>query len=250
MSSFGGGIGGRTRVGTKVLLNVYDLSPANQYLYAIGCGLHHSGVEILGSEYSFASGAGIFSNTPKTAPNASFREQIVIGTFDGGSYELRQALQSLEDDFQPDSYNLIRKNCNHFANALCWKLLRQTIPSHINRLADLGVCCSCLLPKNLVDHAPVGDPAYDGSGRPSSSSLNITPFSGTGSRLGGAEFTPTTDASGSERQGLLSRTLMPSAGSRTPQQSQRDDLKDRREKAKKAALARLEKQRQESKQSQ
>lgn len=30
----------------------YDLSPVNDYLYAIGMGVHHSGVEILGREYS------------------------------------------------------------------------------------------------------------------------------------------------------------------------------------------------------
>ena len=33
----------------------YDLSPVNDYLYAIGMGLHHSGVEILGREYSVSS---------------------------------------------------------------------------------------------------------------------------------------------------------------------------------------------------
>lgn len=64
--SFGNGYnGGRTRMGTKVILNVYDLSPANDCLYPVGCGLHHTGVEISGTEYSFASGAGVFeSSTP------------------------------------------------------------------------------------------------------------------------------------------------------------------------------------------
>ena len=51
-----------------VVLNIYDLSPANDYLYPIGFGLHHSGVEILGVEYSFASGGGIFESRPKVAP--------------------------------------------------------------------------------------------------------------------------------------------------------------------------------------
>ena len=31
-------------------------------------GLHHSGVEILGKEYSFASGGGVFDSSPKEAP--------------------------------------------------------------------------------------------------------------------------------------------------------------------------------------
>ena len=43
--SFGGGGGGRTRHGMKVILNVYDLSPANEtILNYIGFGIHHSGL--------------------------------------------------------------------------------------------------------------------------------------------------------------------------------------------------------------
>ena len=113
--------GGRTRLGTKVFLNVYDLAPANDFLYPLGFGFHHSGVEILGSEYSVASGAGVFDSTPKQAPGARFREQIEMGAFDGGQAELKAALAELRDDFAPDEYNLIRKNCNHFSkwNSIC-----------------------------------------------------------------------------------------------------------------------------------
>ena len=39
-------------------------------------GIHHSGVEILGREYSFASGGGIFDSSPRDAPGAKFRESI------------------------------------------------------------------------------------------------------------------------------------------------------------------------------
>ena len=75
--------------GTKVVLNIYDLTPANEYLYPVGFGLHHSGVEILGQEYSFAGGGGIFDSTPKQVPNAIFRESIELGHFDGGSLHLK-----------------------------------------------------------------------------------------------------------------------------------------------------------------
>ena len=123
---------------------MYDLSPANNMLYAIGFGLHHSGVEIMGDEYSFASGAGIFQSIPKDAPGAQFRESIELGHFDGGTQELKTAISEVRNDFGPDDYNLVRKNCNHFANALTWALLGRSIPAHVNRLADIGVCCSCL----------------------------------------------------------------------------------------------------------
>jgi hypothetical protein len=81
--------------GTKVILNVYDLSPANDCLYPLGFGLHHSGVEIMGVEYSFASGAGIFEADPKEAAGAKFRESIEIGAFEGGSSELRMVVSGL-----------------------------------------------------------------------------------------------------------------------------------------------------------
>ena len=45
---------------TQVLLNVYDLSPSNDYLFPIGMGLHHTGVEIAGREYSYGSQGGIY----------------------------------------------------------------------------------------------------------------------------------------------------------------------------------------------
>ncbi len=42
-------------------------------------GLHHSGVEVLGREYSFASGGGIFDSTPKDAPGASVSNDFLGG---------------------------------------------------------------------------------------------------------------------------------------------------------------------------
>lgn len=153
-----------------------------------------------------------------------------MGAFDGGQAELTRALDDLRDDFPADEYNLIRKNCNHFAAALCWKLLRKRVPAHVNRLADLGVYCSCLLPKEMVDHAPVGDPnpsASSGGGssgflvkagtRGGPAKQSVNSFSGQGNRLG---------------------STTPTAGKKE------DELTDRREKARKAALARLERNQQ------
>lgn len=220
---------------TKVYLNLYDLSPANEYLYSIGLGLHHSGVEILGSEYSYASGAGIFEMPPKVAPGARFRTQIEMGAFDGGEALVKAALSELREEFGPDDYNLIRKNCNHFANALCWKIMRKNIPSHVNRLANIGVCCSCLLPREMLQNSPVAD---QNASRSETSGFAMVPsnqamihsssFSGTGHKLG---------SSNEEQQGLLSIF-------KKDERSGSDDLTDRREKVRLAALARMEQQRQ------
>lgn len=238
-------------MGTKVILNVYDLSPANDCLYSVGMGLHHSGVEILGREYSFASGGGIFDGSPKEAQGARFREAIELGTFEGGSSELQSAISELRDEFGPDRYNLVRRNCNHFANALVWKLLGRTIPGHVNRLADLGVCCSCLLPKKLLAEAPVGPDAGGGSsggsgqgfrafGRPGSTDKKDD---GPGSSATAA-FTGSGTVLGSQNPGE-SGSRMPLLGSwrgNAGSQKGEDSLTDRREKARMAALARMNKE--------
>ena len=220
--------------------------------------MHHSGVEILGTEYSFASGAGIFDSIPKEVPNAKFRESIEMGIFDGGSNDVKNIIHDLRSDFSGDSYNLILKNCNHFANALCWALLNKTIPGYVNRLADFGGCCKCLIPKQMLENAPVGG---SGSGSDSNTSFSgfqvysqsrrnqnqknnthqqsFSAFTGKGSTLGSSSST-TNSSSSSGFGGTLMNKFKPS--SRSASGSTENDLTDRREKARKAALARFESQ--------
>lgn len=220
---------------TRVILHIYDLSPANDViLYAIGCGLHHSGIEILGDEYSFSSGAGIFHSTPKDAPGAIFRESLELGQFDGGMNELRSIISELRQDFGPNDYHLVRKNCNHFANALCWALLGKSIPPYVNRLAEIGIYCSCLLPRQLLEHAPVGDTTNNNNNDTSTStSTGVTTFAR--SRATTRKVTPLFTGTGS-KLGSTSGNNKSTTGN--------DDLVDRREKARKAALARLERNQQ------
>lgn len=222
----------------------------------MGLGLHHSGLEIDGREYSYGSGGGgIFDGPPKEAPGARFRSQIELGSFDGGTKELNQALDDLRSSggFGPNGYNLVKRNCNSFCNALSWRLLRRPIPAYVNRLADIGNCCSCLLPAKLLEDSPVGgEPGAQQSSSsfvvPTRASMNrggttaSLAFSGTGHSLGG-QSTVSTASSSSESEGLLSRFTRrntPSQSASTGSSSGNDDLIDRREKARLAALARLE----------
>lgn len=251
--SYAGGGGGRTRMGTKVYLNVYDLSPMNDYLYHVGFGLHHSGVEILGKEYTFAGGAGIFDHSPREAPGAKHRERLELGIFEGTSADVSNIISDLRTQFGPDKYNLITKNCNSFANAFIWALLRKTIPSHVNRLADLGNCCSCLIPKNLLENSPVGDSnsstntssgyqVYGGQGRisssgPTNSQMMRPSFTGVGNTLGGPSVN---NRDNNNDGGMGIRNILGKNTSNASTNKGIDDLTDRREKARKAALARLE----------
>jgi len=151
-------------------LNVYDLNPVNTFLNPIGFGLHHSGVEIDGWEYSFASrGGGIFKIEPKKAKGVKFYQQIEIGVLqdvEEGS-KVIEAIERLRDKFQPEHYDLVEKNCNHFCEAFLRELLGKPLPSHVNRMSDLWTAgnMAWLVPRKLRTKAPVGDrnlKAYSG----------------------------------------------------------------------------------------
>ena len=177
-----------------------------------------------------------------------------MGVLDGGQAEIKKALDELKDDFGPNDYNIIRKNCNHFASAFCRKLVGLPVPGYVNRIADLGACCACLLPRQMLENAPVGDPdgnnnnqnsGFGMSGVVAPQTQTMRAFTGTGSKLGGTS----TSSSSEESSGLVGSLLGKAGlggGSGTSSSKGADDLTDRREKARKAALARLEKQNQVS----
>lgn len=98
----------------KVVLNVYDLNPYNEYLFPVGLGVHHSGLQLGSFEYTFANG-GIFSHAPRQAPGVPFRETIELGVYSGSAKDLDRIMDKLRDSFPGSSYNVLLKNCNHFA---------------------------------------------------------------------------------------------------------------------------------------
>mmetsp|Transcript_35580 Transcript_35580/g.36275 ORF Transcript_35580/g.36275 Transcript_35580/m.36275 type:complete len:236 (-) Transcript_35580:22-729(-) len=148
---------GVRRKGSKVVVNVYDLSPEqNACLHPWGFGAYHSGVEINGTEYTYGGQGGIFDMEPRNAgPGAVFRESIEMGTFEGTTQDLNSILTDLKIDFDGSKYNLLTKNCNHFADSFLRRLLNKPLPGYINRLALLGSAFSCLLPPSVTGAAPV-----------------------------------------------------------------------------------------------
>ena len=209
MSSFG-----RKSSSARVFLNVYDLNEqSNEYLYPLGLGVYHSGVEISGVEYTFASESGIFEMTPKHAPPAKFRESIDLGPAPT-SRDISSAIEDLKHDFKGTDYHVLNKNCNHFAGTFTSylpkipqfylidevisyaemfvkRLLNRSIPGYVNRLAGMGSMVSCLIPQALTGNAPVGDGSSTGHPGDSSSSSSRTaaPFAGAGFKLGNPAMT-------------------------------------------------------------
>lgn len=172
----------------KVYLNVYDLSPNNVYMIPFGLGMFHSGLVVHNKEYTFASGGGVFYTEPKYANGAVYRETIDLGIYSGTSRDLDAIIDELKRDFRGEDYNLLLKNCNHFADALCQKLLNKEIPTHINRLAQCGSFFSCLFPPQISNQAPVDNQVSSSSsssaGHVYRSSNNRTSFGSTASTSG------------------------------------------------------------------
>ena len=130
------GWGARTTFGVEVKVNIYDLSPVNDFIQPFGIGVFHSGVHIGGKEYTFAGGGGIFDHSPlEPGGPAVFREGVVIGVFEGGSNAVDDAVRQLKNSgqFGPNDYNIMTMNCNHFADALCRQLLGRGIPGCVHR---------------------------------------------------------------------------------------------------------------------
>ncbi|KAG7398234.1 hypothetical protein PHYBOEH_011407 [Phytophthora boehmeriae] len=166
---------------TAVTLNIYDLVEANEFM-----------------------------------ARARFRESVAMGYFEGSAQEARQLAYSLSSDFEGDSYNLFTRNCNTYADALCQVLLNKPIPAYVNRAAYFGSFLSCLMPADMTDQAPVGDPNGQSpltNGTPRRSDFVYTPFAGSGQSVGGAS-NPSTSSDSST-------------------------LADRREKVRLAALRRM-----------
>lgn len=182
----------------KVWLNVYDLNGANETLSNIGLGAYHSGVEVHGVEWTFASGSGIFSHAPKGAQGAVFRERILLGETAATSREIEGIVARLRPDWPGGKYSLIRCNCNHFSDELARAITIGSvgIPLWVNRMSYLGAMCACLLPPALLGEAPVTDGRAGASSRGSSGSGSGAAASGGGGRSlrGGSSSSATATA--------------------------------------------------------
>ena len=213
---------------------VYDLGEANEYLNPIGLGTYHSGLVLHGKEWTFASQAGVFNHAPKGA-NAPFRQSVVLGTTQMSSSEVAALVNTMKPDWPGKSYHLVKRNCNSFASALAQQVLGKgkDIPGWVNRMADIGNMCSCLIPED-AGGAPVDGPGAAGGS--ASGFQTIAPRRPVGGSSV-ARPTPTFEGGGAR---LGSSTAAPAAASwgSSPAPAPADAAA-RRERARAAALARM-----------
>ncbi|KAL2472519.1 PPPDE putative thiol peptidase family protein [Abeliophyllum distichum] len=166
-SSSGGSPRAREQSNTEknfasLYLNIYDLTPVNNYLYWFGLGIFHSGIEVHGLEYGFGAHefptSGVFEVEPRSCPGFTFRRSVLLGRTNMSRSELRSFMEQISSKYHGDTYHLIAKNCNHFTEEVCLLLTGKPVPGWVNRLARLGSFCNCLLPENIhattVRHLP------------------------------------------------------------------------------------------------
>ncbi|TKY54898.1 DeSI protein [Spatholobus suberectus] len=141
------------KINTLVVLNVYDLTPINNYVYWFGFGIFHSGIEVHGKEYGFGAHdfpvSGVFEVEPRSCPGFIYRCSITLGQTNMNPSEFRTFIETMASQYHGDTYHLITKNCNHFTDDVSYRLTGKQIPGWVNRLAKLGALCGCLLPESL-----------------------------------------------------------------------------------------------------
>eukprot|EP01062_Namystynia_karyoxenos_P067627 TRINITY_DN6162_c0_g1_i1.p1 TRINITY_DN6162_c0_g1~~TRINITY_DN6162_c0_g1_i1.p1 ORF type:complete len:276 (+),score=47.73 TRINITY_DN6162_c0_g1_i1:102-929(+) len=141
-----------------VVLNVYDESPCvNWLLCRVGLGgIYHSGVEIGNVEYAYGGGpgdqTGVWRQFPRQPPvgYARLKASVPMGFTVIPQQRFDQMLARLERVYTRSSYDVVSRNCHHFASALCMRLVGRSVPDWVTDVvhqwqsfAELLVRCPC-----------------------------------------------------------------------------------------------------------
>jgi len=140
--------------GLPVHLNIYDVSKegAVQWLNAVFAhwlapvklgGAFHAGVEVHGFEWSFGATTretlpGISCALPRTNPQHHFRQTVYLGRTKLSMASVTATITDLIEEYPGQAYDLLRRNCCHFADDFCRRLKVGPIPGWVHRLTRFG----------------------------------------------------------------------------------------------------------------
>ena len=165
-----------SHAGTPVFLNVYDLHPFNKYVYWMGLGAFHAGVEVNGVEWSFGfvsgPGTGVFQCEPRKAPGATYRETIPIGYTSKSGWQIDNVIAEMRISYRGCDYHMHLHNCIDFSADLAKVLTGATIPKWLSRLPHIAYAIRCCLPEAYRGPYPVGFDVDDSYSGVESSSFN------------------------------------------------------------------------------
>lgn len=147
--------------GLVVCLNVYDVSQQEniQMLNSVLAhessplkfgGVFHAGVEVNGLEWSFGMSfsetkPGVACNKPRAHSQHHFRETVRIGSTTLSAEWVGAIISTLLEEYPGQDYDILRRNCCHFADDFCRRLGVGGIPGWVHRLARVGAQVDTLL---------------------------------------------------------------------------------------------------------
>lgn len=126
--------------GQKVTLYVYDLSQglakqvSSSLLGKAFEGIWHTGIVVYDTEYYF--GGGIQKSPIGTAPYGTPIKLIDLGVTKITKDAFESYLQEISPRYTPETYSLLKHNCNTFSNEVAQYLVGTTIPEYILNLPN------------------------------------------------------------------------------------------------------------------
>jgi len=137
-----------------VFLNIYDVSMeegiqkinrvlAHEYSPLKLGGVFHAGVVVNGLEWSFGfsdsdTKPGVSCIVPRSSLQHHFRETVLCGHTHLPASEVTRIVSELLEEYPGPDYDLLRRNCCHFADDFSRRLGAGRIPGWVHRLARLG----------------------------------------------------------------------------------------------------------------
>ena len=163
----------RSRKGHRVKLHIYDVSnePVVRHLNQVLAyqdapmklgGIFHAGIEINRIEWSFGSGmesetstSGVKSSSqPTQNPQHNYRQTVYLGRTLLSREKISMILATMSEEYSAEDYDLLRRNCCHFADDLCRRLGVKRPPRWLLRLAKLGAALDEVLPEAIREQMP------------------------------------------------------------------------------------------------
>jgi len=140
--------------GVPVYLHIYDVSRneniqqlnrflAHEYSPLKLGGVFHAGVEVHGLEWSFnyspsKTRPGISCMAPRKHPHHHYRETVDCGCMSIPFVEINRIISQMLEDYPGRDYDILRRNCCHFADDCLQRLGLGGVPGWVHRLARVG----------------------------------------------------------------------------------------------------------------
>jgi hypothetical protein len=150
-----------TSQGRLVRLNIYDVSQSEsvQKLNSIFAhqnaplkllGVFHAGVEVDGLEWSFGyivKQTGVVCSKPREHRQHHYRQTLELRPTQLDPDKIAQIISELIEEYPGEGYDLLRRNCCHFADDFCQRLGIGNIPGWVYRLARIAANVDTVLKK-------------------------------------------------------------------------------------------------------